>query len=345
MSKTVAVIGASSKRHKFGNKALRAYIRQGYTVLPINPNEQQVEGLATSSVLRGPIDMATVYVPGHIGVRVMEDIAKKGIRRSGSARERTTMRSWNGPGPSASRSSRRAASWPSATARTVLTFTFHTRSWRYGYPAPRRAVAAAIERSDEDNCLCIDHRARARPCGVSCPARGSDKAPGASSLFNGKDLTGWKIPEGDGGHWKVVDGVIDYDAGSQAKGDKSLWTEKSFKNFQLKVDWRIKETPFISKNMKIVMPDGRNKRDASGQEINLTAPDSDSGLPPRGSGRAQFNIWCWPVGSGEMWLPDRPEIAAALKAAVTPRMNADNDIGQWNTFELTVQGSDVTLFL
>ena len=90
---------------------------------------------------------------------------------------------------------------------------------------------------------------------------------GFTSLFNGKDLTGWKIPVGDGGHWKVVDGVIDYDAGSQAKDDKSLWTEKSFKNFQLQIDWRIKETPFISKNMKIVMPDGRNKRDANGREI------------------------------------------------------------------------------
>ena len=45
------------------------------------------------------------------------------------------------------------------------------------------------------------------------------------SLFNGKDLSGWKIPEGDNGHWKVVDGVIDYDAMSEAKGDKSLFTE------------------------------------------------------------------------------------------------------------------------
>ena len=61
---------------------------------------------------------------------------------------------------------------------------------------------------------------------------------GFTSLFNGKDLTGWKIPDGDGGHWKVVDGVIDYDAGSQAKDDKNLWTEKSFKNFQLQIDWR-----------------------------------------------------------------------------------------------------------
>ncbi len=82
MSKTVAVIGASSKRHKFGNKALRAYLSQGYRVFAINPNEEQVEGIKTyASVLDvpEPIDMATVYVPGHIGVRVIEDIAKKGI--------------------------------------------------------------------------------------------------------------------------------------------------------------------------------------------------------------------------------------------------------------------------
>ena len=51
-------------------------------MLPINPNEDEVEGIKTyASVLDvpGPIDVATVYVPGHIGVRVIEDIAKKGI--------------------------------------------------------------------------------------------------------------------------------------------------------------------------------------------------------------------------------------------------------------------------
>ena len=82
MPKTVAVIGASSHRYKYGNKALRAFISQGYTVLAINPNEREVEGLKTyASVLDvpGPIDMATVYVPGHIGVRVMDDIAQKKI--------------------------------------------------------------------------------------------------------------------------------------------------------------------------------------------------------------------------------------------------------------------------
>jgi uncharacterized protein len=82
MSRTVAVIGASSNRAKFGNKALRAFARQGYTVIPINPNEAEVEGYRTYPTVLdvpGAIDMATVYVPPRAGVAVMEDLAKKGI--------------------------------------------------------------------------------------------------------------------------------------------------------------------------------------------------------------------------------------------------------------------------
>lgn len=80
--KTVAVIGASSNRNKFGNKALRAFERRGYTVIPINPNETEVEGHKTfASVLDvpGTLDMATVYVPASAGVTVMEQLAKKGV--------------------------------------------------------------------------------------------------------------------------------------------------------------------------------------------------------------------------------------------------------------------------
>lgn len=80
--KTVAIIGASSNRGKYGNKALRAFERQGFKVLAINPNEEEVEGYRTyASVLDvpEPIDMATFYVPGDVGIRVMEDVAKKGI--------------------------------------------------------------------------------------------------------------------------------------------------------------------------------------------------------------------------------------------------------------------------
>jgi hypothetical protein len=174
----------------------------------------------------------------------------------------------------------------------------------------------------------------------------STPPPGFVSIFNGTDLTGWKIPVGDNGHWKVVDGVIDYDAGSEAPGDKSLWTEKSYKNFVARLDWRIKATPFISKNMRIVMPDGHDKLDENGKVINITAPDSDSGFLLRGTSKAQLNIWCWPVGSGEMYgYRTDQKMPPETRAAATPKTNADHDIGQWNTFEVTVQGSAVTVVL
>ena len=82
MGKSVAIIGASSNRRKFGNRALRAFRRQGYTVFPINPSEAEVEGLKTyASVLDvpEPIDMATFYVPPDIGEKVMVEVARKGI--------------------------------------------------------------------------------------------------------------------------------------------------------------------------------------------------------------------------------------------------------------------------
>ena len=83
MSKVVAVIGASSDRTKFGNKAVRAFARQGYTVVPIHPREQEVEDWkAYASVLDvpGAIDMATMYLPPSLGERVLEELAKKGIQ-------------------------------------------------------------------------------------------------------------------------------------------------------------------------------------------------------------------------------------------------------------------------
>jgi predicted CoA-binding protein len=82
MPKTVAVVGASSNRTKFGNKALRAFMAEGYTVIPINPNEPDVEGIRTyASVLDvpGTIDMATVYVQPEIACRLLDEFEKKAI--------------------------------------------------------------------------------------------------------------------------------------------------------------------------------------------------------------------------------------------------------------------------
>ena len=80
--KTVAIIGASSNRQKFGNRAVRAFLQQGYTVIPINPHEAEVEGLKTyASVLDvpGTIDIASFYVPPDIGARVLDEVAQRQI--------------------------------------------------------------------------------------------------------------------------------------------------------------------------------------------------------------------------------------------------------------------------
>src|SRR5689334_22232949 len=94
-------------------------------------------------------------------------------------------------------------------------------------------------------------------------ARAADDAgsEGFTPLFNGKDLAGWKVPDGDNGHWKVVDGAIDYDAGSEAPGDKDLWTEREYGDFVLRIDWRLKEAPFVNRNIPYILPDGTHAKD------------------------------------------------------------------------------------
>lgn len=78
----IAIIGASRDRHKFGNKALRAWRQQGHTVVPIHRTATEVEGeRAYASVLDYPgnVDEATVYVPASEGLKVVGEIAEKGI--------------------------------------------------------------------------------------------------------------------------------------------------------------------------------------------------------------------------------------------------------------------------
>jgi len=82
MAKTVAVVGASNDRSKYGNKAFRAFLEEGNTVIPINPNEGTVEGVkAFASVLDvpGTIDMATVYVQPDVAMRLLDEFEQKGI--------------------------------------------------------------------------------------------------------------------------------------------------------------------------------------------------------------------------------------------------------------------------
>ena len=79
--KTVAIIGASNNRNKFGNKAVRAYVQQGYTVYPVNPKETEIEGLPVyRSVLDVPSrpQRISVYLPPSVLLKVLPQIAAKG---------------------------------------------------------------------------------------------------------------------------------------------------------------------------------------------------------------------------------------------------------------------------
>lgn len=183
----------------------------------------------------------------------------------------------------------------------------------------------------------------AAPAGAA--AQG-DPPAGFRSLFNGRDLAGWRIPEGDGGHWRVVDGVIDYDALSQAPGNKSLFTEEEFGDYVLRIDWRLKEVPYLNPNVPIILPDGTHKLDSQGKVIRTTVPDADSGILPRGHGKGQANIWNWPVGSGEIFgYRNDTTMAPEVRAAAVPKVNADRHIGEWNSFEITVRGDRMTVVL
>lgn len=165
-------------------------------------------------------------------------------------------------------------------------------------------------------------------------------------IFTGLDFRGWKVPDGDNGHWKVLNGVIDCDARSEAQGDKNLWTEKAYRNFELVVDWRIKETPYQNPRACNILPDGSDAKGPDGKIANITIPDSDSGVFLRGSGKHQVNIWCWPIGSGEMYGVRRdPAMPAEVRAGATPKVRADNPVGAWNRFEISVRGNSVCVLL
>ena len=79
--RTVAVIGAGTDRHKFGNKSVRAHLRAGYTVYPVHPTATVIEGLpayrSVKDVPTGKLDRVTFYVAPAVGLAVLRDVAAK----------------------------------------------------------------------------------------------------------------------------------------------------------------------------------------------------------------------------------------------------------------------------
>jgi len=170
-------------------------------------------------------------------------------------------------------------------------------------------------------------------------------AEGFHSLYSGVDMRGWKLPEGSVGHWKSSDWKISYDGKSTAK-DKNLWTEKSYRDFVLICDWRWMGKG-ETKAVPVVLPNGDYATDKDGERRMQEVLDAgDSGIYLRGNSKSQVNIWSWPIGSGEVYgYRTDKNMPAEVRAAVTPKLNADKLIGEWNRFEITMQGDRLTVVL
>src|SRR5579862_6639236 len=78
----ISVIGASADLTKFGNRCVRAYSQKSWTVYPVNPRATTIEGVTAyrsiQDVPAGFIDRVSVYLPGALGVKVMDEIARRG---------------------------------------------------------------------------------------------------------------------------------------------------------------------------------------------------------------------------------------------------------------------------
>jgi hypothetical protein len=170
-------------------------------------------------------------------------------------------------------------------------------------------------------------------------------AEGFRPLYTGVDLSGWRQDPGHEGHWQPRDWVLRYDGKSTAT-DPSLWSEKEYGDFVLISDWRLTAKP-VATRRPVILASGEHELEADGSQKEVEVPDAgDSGIYLRGSSKSQVNIWCWPVGSGEVYgYRTDPAMPAQVRAAVTPKLKADNPPGEWNRFVITMKGERLTVEL
>jgi hypothetical protein len=168
---------------------------------------------------------------------------------------------------------------------------------------------------------------------------------GFSSLYSGLDLRGWRPDAGHTGHWRARDSILDYDGQSTAR-DKNLWTEKTYGDFVLVADWRLPGRP-LPRRRAIVLPSGDDAINTDGSAKTIEIPYAgDSGILLRGSDKAQVNITCNTIGSGELYdyRVDKA-MPAEIRAGSIPKVKADKPPGQWNRFVITLNQDRVTVIL
>ena len=82
-AESFAVVGASTKSHKYGNKVLRCYQQNQHAVVPVNPVEKEIEGLscfASVNDLPDHVSSLSIITPPQVTEKVIEQAIVKGIR-------------------------------------------------------------------------------------------------------------------------------------------------------------------------------------------------------------------------------------------------------------------------
>ncbi|QVL30887.1 CoA-binding protein [Telmatocola sphagniphila] len=76
---SIAVIGASSDRKKYGNICVRAYTDASFDVYPVHPSEPIIEGhTAYRSITDVPVylDRVSIYLPPAKALEVLDELAE-----------------------------------------------------------------------------------------------------------------------------------------------------------------------------------------------------------------------------------------------------------------------------
>src|SRR5262249_25309204 len=144
-------------------------------------------------------------------------------------------------------------------------------------------------------------------------------------LFDGAGFDGWNLTDGARLIWDVNGShFISKELVLAKKVKSDLWTSKSYRDFELYVDWRLTKTPpkrlrpTFTKDGMIVL----NEHGAPVQTEILDA--GDSGIYLRGSSRYQVNIWSQPMGSGDINEVHKDRsVPADIRRALLPTIRAD----------------------
>tara|TARA_B110000196_G_scaffold217584_1_gene186895 strand:+ start:74 stop:673 length:600 start_codon:yes stop_codon:yes gene_type:complete len=136
--------------------------------------------------------------------------------------------------------------------------------------------------------------------------------PKLKPIFNGKDLSGWEVPDGndEAGWYKAVEGVLKIQSGPKKKGS-ILWTEKKYRNFVMEFDFRFGEG---------VVDSGVHVRNQDQIQIGI-------------SGSLKRDMTCSPYIPGKGYPVEAKNIKKLLKAK------------GWNTMRIQAVGKEYTVWL